>query len=433
MGDDSQFILTILLLLVAAMYFATMETAFASVSRIRIKMRCEQGNRNAEKALYVLDNFERAITTLLIGTNITHIASGAVVTVYVTERFGLSAVSVSTIITTFVVFFAGEMIPKIMGKRYRETFSLMGASSLCFFMFIFKPISYALAWIGMQAANLTGGDKEVSVTEDELYEIIEDMTDKGNLDSESGELLSSALAFSEITAESVLTARVDIAAINVDWSGEKIIDFIKTSNHSRLPVYEDSVDNIIGVLQTKKYMKAYLRDKSNFLPNVRDLCDAPYFVRANLNIDTLLKLMRNNRLYMVVVSSNHGGTLGIVTIEDILEELVSEIWDEDDVVEECFIPLGGGRFEVDASLTVDEVFERLGRTLTHEERTLEDVPLGAWVCDHFEHIPNEGDTFDYDALEMTVTKTQHNRVITVRILQPVQSLQVVHGEAGEIA
>ncbi len=425
MGDDSQFMLTILLLLVAAMYFATMETAFASVSRIRMKMRYEQGNRNAGKALFVLDNFERAITTLLIGTNITHIASGAVVTLYVTERFGLSAVTIGTIITTFVVFFAGEMMPKIMGKRYRETFSLMGAPSLCFFMFIFKPISAILAWIGMGAAKLTGGDTQVSVTEDELYEIIEDMTDKGNLDSESGELLSSALAFSEVTAESVLTPRVDMAAIDVAWPTEKIVALIKDSTHSRLPVYEDTIDNIVGILQTKKYMKAHLRGRTP--TDVRDLCDSPYFVRANLNVDTLLKTMRNNRLYMVIVSGSHGGTLGIVTIEDILEELVSEIWDEDDVVEESFISLGGGRFEVDATLTVDKVFGRLGRNLNQEEKSLEDVPLSTWVCNNFEHIPGEGDSFEYDDWKVTVTKTHRNKITTVRFLMP----SPVGGEVGD--
>ncbi len=427
MGDDCRFILTIVILLMGAMYFATMETAFASVSRIRIKMRCGQGNKKAEKALYVLDNFERAITTLLIGTNITHIVAGSVVTVYVTERFGLGAVSISTIITTFIVFFAGEMIPKVMGKRYRETFCLLGASSLYFFMFIVKPFSYALAWIGMQAAKLTGGDKQVSVTEDELYGIIEDMTDKGNLDSESGELLSSALGFSDITAESVLTARVDLAAIDVSWSSDRIIEFIEKNNHSRLPVYEDTIDNIIGLLQIRKYMKAYLRSETP--PNIRDLCDTPYFVRANMNIDSLLDIMRNNRLYMVVVSGHYGGTLGVITIEDILEELVSEIWDEDDVVKESFASLGDGRFEADASLTVEETFELLGHELVDGEKSLENMSLSTWVCENFEYIPSEDDCFEYDGVKVSVIKTHRNKIATVGFVLPA----FVGGEVGEIA
>jgi CBS domain containing-hemolysin-like protein len=216
MDGDSRlpFILAILLLFCAA-YFAVAETAFASASRNKIKTASDRGDSRAEKALYVLDHFDRAISTLLIGTNIVHIAAASLVTVAVMQAFAGSAdaVTISTILTTVVVFFAGEMLPKSVAKKYPERLAKATAPSLRFFMFLFWPLSSLLALIGRGAAALTRGDPEISVTEDELYDIIEDMTDAGTLDEDQGDLVQSALEFGDITVEHVLTARVDMAAV----------------------------------------------------------------------------------------------------------------------------------------------------------------------------------------------------------------------------
>ena len=284
MDGDSRlpFILAILLLFCAA-YFAVAETAFASASRNKIKTAADRGDSRAETALYVLDHFDRAISTLLIGTNIVHIAAASLVTVAVTRLWGLNAVSISTIVTTIVVFFAGEMLPKSIAKKYPERLSKATAPSLRFFMLLFWPVSSLLTLIGRGAAALTKGDPEISVTEDELYDIIEDMTEEGSLDEEQGDLISSALQFGEVTVESILTPRVDLEAIDIEDSLEEILSQVKSQNHSRLPVYEKSVDNIIGILQIRRFIKAYLREGQAL--DLRALLDEPFFIHQSTNID----------------------------------------------------------------------------------------------------------------------------------------------------
>ena len=402
-------ILAVIILLGFAMYFAIAETAFATVSRIRLKTRLDKGDHRAKRALLVLDNFDKAITTVLIGTNIVHITVAAIVTVLVMRKWGISAVAAGTLVTTAVVFFVGEMLPKSIAKKYSERFCLQTAASLSFFMLIFTPISAALTAIGHAASNLTKGDPEVSVTEDELYDIIEDMTDEGTLDSERGELMSSALQFAELTVETVLTARVDVAAINLEWEQERVLAFIKEQRHSRLPVYEGSIDNIVGVLQIRKYIRAYLRQGASV--SLRALLDEAYFVPRSMKIDELLSVMSQKKLNMAVVTDSYGGTLGIVTVEDILEELVGEIWDEDDVVEESFVPLGGGRYEVDAALTVGEVFDRMDFEPEHEDESIEYKLMGEWAYEQFDRIPEERESFEYEGLSVTVSEMHQNRIV----------------------
>ena len=254
-------VLIILALLLCADYFAVCETSFASVSRIRLKTAMERGDRQANKAMYVCEHFDKAITTILIGTNIVHLSCASYVTVLVTRRWGISAVTLSTFVTTIVVFFVGEMLPKSIAKKYSLRLALGTASSLVFFMHLLTPVSFALTKIGEFASHLTRGDSEVSVTEDELYDIIESMTDEGNLDSEQGDLVHSALAFGDLTAESILTARVDMETIDVDDPLDEVLAQVKASRHSRIPVYQDSVDNIIGVLQIRRFIREYLRKR----------------------------------------------------------------------------------------------------------------------------------------------------------------------------
>ena len=414
MDGDSRlpFILAILLLFCAA-YFAVAETAFASASRNKIKTAADRGDSRAESALYVLDHFDRAISTLLIGTNIVHIAAASLVTVAVTRLWGLNAVSVSTIVTTIVVFFAGEMLPKSIAKKYPERLSKATAPSLRFFMLLFWPVSSLLTLIGRGAAALTKGDPEISVTEDELYDIIEDMTEEGSLDEEQGDLISSALQFGEVTVESILTPRVDPEAIDIDDSLEEILSQVKSQNHSRLPVYEKSVDNIIGILQIRRFIKSYLREGQAL--DLRSLLDEPFFIHQSTNIDELLPLLSKNRANMAVVTDNYGGTLGIVTVEDILEELVGEIWDEDDVVEEPIVSLGEGVVLADADESVSDVMEQLDYEDPDEDEELVNTRMGEWAYEQFTSIPRVGDSFRYHQLEITVSAMEHNRIRKLKV------------------
>ncbi len=406
-GSNLSMLIALVILLAFAAYFAVAETAFASVSKTKLKIRQKRGERKAQRALYVLDNFDKAISTVLIGTNIVHIAAGAIATVFVTRQWGLSAVAIGTIVTTIVVFFFGEMLPKSIAKKFSESISLATASSLCFFMTIFTPISVVLTAIGQAVAKHTAGDEPVSVTEDELYDIIEDMTDEGQLDSEQAELVSSALQFAELTAETVLTSRVDMAAIDDQWPPEKIIAFIKEHRFSRLPVYNGSVDNVTGILQIRRYLKSWLKEGRS--TELAPLLDEPYFIHRSMKIDELLTVMREQKVPMAIVTDNYGGTLGIVTIEDLLEELVGEIWDEDDEVEETFVSIGGGRFEVDAELTVGEICEKLDYELPGLDE-VEHKLMGEWVYEQFERMPEEGDSFTAGELEVTVSSMKQHRI-----------------------
>ena len=416
MDDASRLSLTIVvLLLLCAAYFAVAETAFASVSRVKIRIRAERGEPKAVKAMQVLDNFDLAITSILICTNIVHISAASIVTLAVTRMFPdvPGAVTVSTFVMTIVVFFAGEMLPKSIAKKYSERLSLAVAGSLCFFMSVLKPLAKLLSATGNFAAKFVKADPEISVTEDEIYDIIEDMTEEGSLDEERGELISSALQFGETTVESILTSRVDLAALDIDDSPEEMLAFIRAQTHSRLPVYEGSIDNIVGILSIRKFIKAYLRQGAQL--DIRSLLDKPYFIHQSANIDGLLPVMSKNRLNMAVVTDNYGGTLGIVTVEDILEELVGEIWDEDDVVEEPCVPCGDGAWDCDAEMAVPDVFELLEFDDDDEDDEFTNKLLGEWAYEQFDRIPSVGDSFRYRELSVTVSEMRHNRILRLRV------------------
>lgn len=405
-------VLIILALLLFADYFAVCETSFAAVSRIRLKTAMERGDRRANKAMYVCEHFDKAITTILIGTNIVHLSCASYVTVLVTRRWGLSAVTLSTFVTTLVVFFVGEMLPKSIAKKYSLRLALGTASSLVFFMHLLTPVSFVLTKIGELASRLTKGDSEVSVTEDELYDIIENMTDEGDLDSEQGDLVHSALAFGDLTAESILTARVDMETIDVDDPLEEILSQVKASRHSRIPVYQDSVDNIIGVLQIRRFMREYLQKREK--TDLRSLLDEPYFVHQSAKIDELLSVMSSKKINMTIVTDSYGGTVGIVTVEDILEELVGEIWDEDDEVVEPCVDHGDGSYSFDAGVDIEDAFEFMDYE-DPDETDFDHKLLGEWAYEQFDAIPQEGDSFTYNGLRITVEKVQQRRIMKLRI------------------
>lgn len=407
-------VLILLLLLAGAVYSALAETAFASVSKVRVKAKADHGSRAAQRAMYILEHIDKAITTVLIGTNILHLTTAAYVTVLVTRRYGVGAVAVGTLLTTLVVFFIGEMLPKSIAKKYSERLSLATAGSLCFFMGLFSPISWFLTKVGALAASISPRDAELTVTEDELYDIIENLTDEGNLSEERGELISSALEFADIPVESILTARVDVAAIDVDDSPEEILDTIRAQRHSRIPVYEGSIDHVIGVLQIRKYTRACVANRGP-VADIRPLLDETMFVHHSKTLDDLLPEMSRRKVNLAVVTDNYGGMLGIVTVEDILEELVGEIWDEEDTVEEPCVRLRDGSLDVDAEMTVGEVFDELDYEDPEDDEDLQYKLLTEWTYEQFAAIPQPGDTFRYHEIEARITAMQDHRILRLTV------------------
>ena len=424
-GSRTSIILILILLLLSA-YFAVTETALSSVSRSRIKNRADKGDGRAGKALLALDDFDRAITTILIGTNVVHIVLASMVTVLVTRRWGVSAVTLSTILTTIVVFFAGEMVPKSIGKKNSEKCILASAGLLVLLMKVLYPLSALLSAIGRLAARLTREEAELTVTEDELYDMIEDLEEQGAIDEEQSDLISSALQFSDLTADSILTPRVDMVAINAEDDPEKIFELIRSTTHSRVPVYENTRDNIIGVLTTREYMKAYLKNRQ--FPELTGLCDPVYFTYQTTPIAELLESMSRKKVSLAVINDSYGGTLGIVTIEDILEELVGEIWDEDDKVVENIVKLDDRTFVVEAEETVEDALEELGLDpLTEEEEEeFPNLQVGEWVYRQFSEIPRVGDSFHYGCLTVTVNTMEKNRIRYVRFVLEEDRVPVPH-------
>lgn len=422
-GSSISWLITVAVLILMAMFFAMVETAFASVSRTRLKTLADKGRSDAKQAIGITDHFDRAITTILICTNIVHIAAASVVTVNVTRMWGVSAVTLSTLITTIAVFFFGEMLPKSIARKYSEKIALSTAGILRLLMTLLTPLSALLTFIGNAASSLTKGDSDVSVTEDEIYDIIEDMTEQGTLDEDQGDLISSALMFQEVTVESILTSRVDLAAVDVNMSQQEILDMIKNCNHSRLPVYEGTIDHIIGILSIRKYIRTYLLEGG--IKDVRDLTDEVLFVHQSAKIDDLFTEMTEKKLNVAVVTDNYGGTLGIVTIEDILEELVGEIWDEDDLVEENIVKISDDLYSVNANEHVVDVLDDLNVHYSdEEEERITNKLMSELAFESFPQIPREGDSFRYLDTLITVQIMKQNRIVRLKV-------KVLHEEKEE--
>ncbi len=416
MDPDSRTSIAVLLLFIASAYFALTETAIASVSRNRIKVRADKGTPGAKKVLYVLDNFEDAITTLLVCTNIAHIAAAALVTLAVTRRWGLSAVTASTFITTLAMFFIGEMLPKSIGKKTSERSSLVCAGLLVVLMKVLRPITFLLSGIGKLTLRLTHKNEEVSVTEDEIYDIIEDMTEEGCLDEEQSELISSALSFGDLTVTSIMTPRVDVEGIDINTPSEQILEKLLSQNHSRLIVYDGTVDKVVGVLQLRRFLKSYISRKT--IPSIRRMTDKVFFAHQSMPIDELFDNMTSNKFNIAVVLDGFGGTAGIVTIEDIIEEIVGEIWDEDDEIKEPIVRLSDDTILVSCDETAESAFEEAGYEEKDEaqEERFKNLLLGDFICEKMGVIPKKGDSFEYNNLKIRVEEVDHNRVLKAKIV-----------------
>ncbi|HRX58436.1 MAG TPA: hemolysin family protein [Eubacteriales bacterium] len=330
-GSPIGFIVLIVFLIFASGYFSSAETAMATVNRIRIMSLSENGDKRAKRVLYILDHFDQALTTILIGNNITHIACASAATLFASKLWGVSAVTAATFVTTLVVFLFAEMIPKRFAKAVSEPYALAISGSLIFFMKVLSPVAKAFsAFGGLVGKPFRKKVEEPTVTEDELYDIIETVATEGVIDEEKTELVQSALEFSDTSANDILTPWDRVVKIRMTMTEDEILCAIKENVHSRLPVV-DVHDRPIGMLQIRKYLKAYLKGGPS-VPLAK-VMDEPRFVSANTAIDDLLPLMSTQRTQIAIVTDDDNKVLGVVTVEDILEELVGEIYDEDDRVD----------------------------------------------------------------------------------------------------
>lgn len=400
--------------ILASAYFAASETALSMSNRIRLKNLAEHGDPNAKKALYLTEEAdEKTLITLLILTNIAHTAAASVATVFVTRIWGSAFISACTFVTTFIMFVVGESIPKNYAATHPDSFSVANAGAILFLVKVLTPVSWLFSFISSVLSKIIRQSDEPSVNEEELHEIIDNIQEEGTFEKEKTELIQSALEFDDTTVQDVLTPRIDIVGVDDSMSPSEIIELIKTSRHSRLPVYNSSIDNITGILSIRKYIRSYLEKGDSV--DLSDICEEPYFVYKTIPIDELLKNMSSRRINMAVVNDEYGGTLGIITVEDVLEELVGEIWDEDDEVRADIVPLGGNRYDVSADMAAEDAFEYMGYE-DFDPGEFEHRTVGAWVLENFEYMPQKGDSFRSGPLSVTITEAAPNRIVKVMIV-----------------
>jgi len=418
MGDGSSIPLWIAFAVCVLLgaYFAATESSFSAVNKIKVKTLADDGNRRAKGVLYILNHFEKALTTLLVGNNVTKIAGASVFTIIATQFFlragksddfinsfafsiGCSAVS------TAIIFLFSEMIPKSFANDRSESVSVFFQGSLRLLMRVLAPIAAVFNLISNGASRLFGSkEEEPSITEDELLEILDTVEEEGVVDEEQGDMLKSALEFGVTTVGDIMTMARDMDALSVSATTEEILGFIRETNYSRIPVYAGTPDHVIGTLRIRKYLTEYRRD-----PNVklRNLLSKPHFVRETTKIDDLLTEMRQHKNHMALVRDEDKRVLGLVTIEDILEELVGEIFDEEDVVDQNFQNLGGDKYRVNTHILVGNLYERIG--LFTAPRAVAAKPLLSLMLETLGRLPAEEESFLYDRLEITVETVEEGR------------------------
>ena len=396
----------ILILIILSAFFSSVETAFSTVNTIRLKHDAQNGSKKAKDALYITENCDKALTTVLIGNNIVNISCSSIATVLCINLFGDMGAAISTGAVTLLVLTFGEIMPKCIAKERADSYCLFTAKALRILMTVFTPIVFI--FIKMKSAALKRmhkNEKTPSVTEDELKYIIESIEEEGVLEQQERELVQSALDFDEKTVQEVLTPRVDITAIEVNDDVRDIAKLILSERYSRIPVYKDTLDNVIGILHTRDFLEAIVNGET---PNIQELIQPAYFIYKTKKLSKVLTDFKHKKLNIAIVSDEYGGTVGIVTMEDLLEEIVGEIWDEDEEIEHMYKELSDGSYEISGDMDIDEMLELFA--LDPKTIQSESVSVGGWVLEMLGSIPNEGDSFQFDSLFITVAEVSEQRI-----------------------
>lgn len=401
--------------IIMSAYFSATETAFSSLNRIRIKNMAEKGNKRAGLVLKLSENYDGLLSTILIGNNIVNIASASLATVIFVKLLGDEAgASISTVVTTIVVLIFGEVSPKSIAKESPEQFAMFSAPFLNAFMVLLTPANYLFKqWKKLLSVLIrTSGDS--GITEEELLAIVEEAKQDGGIDEQEGSLIKSAIEFTELEAMDIATPRVDVTGIPVDADKEEIAAVFGETGYSRLPVYKDKIDDIIGIIYQKDFYNQVYRG----VCGVEAIVRPALYVAKSKKINVLLKELQKNKMHIAVVIDEFGGTMGIVTLEDILEELVGEIWDEHDVVVQEIEKISDQEYLVLGNTSVEKLFEELSA-----EEEFESFTVSGWVMELAERIPEEGDVLYYENMTITVMKMKDRRVEQVRIVLEAEVME----------
>lgn len=402
-SDNLPGLIVLVLLVILSSYFSATETAFFAMNKIRMKSMANDGNKRAAKALKLAENVDGLLSTILIGNNLVNIATTAIATVIFIKFWGEElGPTLATIIVTIVVLLFGEIAPKSVAKNMPEKFCMFSAPCISFLMVVFKPVNWIVAAWQKLIYKVIKAPEDRGVTEEELITMVEEAHNDGEIDSNESELIRNAIEFNEKEVEEIYTSRVDVVAVDVDSTIEEIKEAF-SKGYSRLPVYIDTVDNIIGILNQKDFEMM----KNTGQPITAVMSD-PIFIVPSMKISELLKTLQSKKSHMAIILDEYGGTVGIATLEDVLEELVGEIWDEHDVVVEPFIKISDNKYKVRCSADLDDMFDLF------DMRDETDIPtVGGWVVEEFGKLPRIGDMFDYGPLHVCVSKRDPRRVTEI--------------------
>ena len=402
-------------LLVLSGFFSSTETAYSSLNKIRLKNKAADGDRRAALTLRIAEDYDRLLSTILIGNNIVNIASASLATVLFTAILGGAGVSVSTVVMTVLVLIFGEITPKSLAKEAPESFAMFAAPIMRFFMGLLRPVNFLFMQWKKLITKLFKIKRNDQITEEELMTMVDEAESGGGIDRGEGDLLRSAIEFHDMTVEEICTPRVDVIAVEDTATMEEIGAIFRTHGLSRLPVYRETVDSVIGVIHEKDYYLCLHEGETDLHAFLNDVtCVAP-----GMKITALLRLLQQSKSHMAVVVDEFGGTVGVVTLEDILEELVGEIWDEHDEVVEDFRKISENVYRVSCGADLEDMFELFRLNVDTED--FDFSTISGWVMQELGKIPETGDRFDYENLLVTVTKTDMRRVLEIEVTAGIRA------------
>ena len=402
-------IIALVFLVACSAFLSASETAFSSLNQIRLKSRAEDGDASAARVLAMAEKYDKLLSTILIGNNIVNIAAASIGTILFTRALGAErGATMSTIVLTIVVLIFGEVTPKSLAKEMPETVATAVSPMLNLLMVLFTP----LTWLFSQWKRLLGhfvhSTEEDTITEGELMTMVSEAENDGELTDRESELIRSAIEFDDVEVEEILTPRVDVVAVEDNTSLDEVAQTFAESGYSRLPVYHDTIDNIIGVVHEKDFYLARLKKETS----LEELVKPTLYTTGSTQISQLLRTLREQHHHLAVVVDEYGGTEGIITLEDVLEELVGEIWDEHDEATEDFHKQSDGSWIVLGSASVDDLFETLGLP---EDEDIDSNTVNGLVQEKTCHLPKVGDHFTLDNFNGVVTRTAKRRVTEVRL------------------
>lgn len=399
-------VVALIFLVVMSAYFSASETAFTSLNRIRLKNKAEHGDKRAQRTLALADDFDRLLSTILIGNNIVNITATTLSTVLFTKLTPLYGPIVSTIVLTITILIFGEVTPKSLAKEQPEKIAMLVSPSLRIFAILLEPGNILFSKWKQLMAKVFQSEGDDGITEEELVSMVGQAETEGGLDQHESQLIRAAIEFNDLEVSEILTPRVDLEAISDDTDIETVAKRFQETGHSRLPVYHETVDNITGILHEKNFNTARLEGKVD----LNQIKTPALYTTESTKISELLRILQKNKAHMTVVVDEYGGTEGIATLEDILEQLVGEIWDEHDEVIEEFIRLDDGSYLVACSSNLDDMFELFSVKGSSNATT-----VSGWVMEEIGRIPSVGDRFQDLGLEIEVTNVENRRVIEIRV------------------